>query len=382
LVHPAYFFKEICGVKVAFVAAGGGDVPALTMRVPRNLPPNAVWTDPTDAVRRAVRDIETRHGRDVLVIFIGHQYREDDARMAQAIPQIDVFAGTHSHYRRDASWTIGGDTHTFAVHQYLSGLGVATIAVREGQVTNLRFRWVPMDERVKDDPEVAARIQEMLNAVKADPRYRDRFAPAGRLGRVAGTLEMDEVGRTETTLGNWVTDAMRRRVGAHVAISGAASFRANLPAGEVDKESFFLAVPYVNKVVTVKVTGAVLKRLVGAMVGAWDTDKFSQQTGLRFEIALNPGRTAATGFRTLRVLKDPALDPGNPANFEDVGDSAEYLLATTDFQALVLEPYKSLCAQGKDLTNTRIDVHEILMALIARGETTARLDGRMNLVGP
>jgi 5'-nucleotidase len=382
LVHPAYFFKEICGVKVAFVAAGGGDVPALTMRVPRNLPPNAVWTDPTDAVRRAVREIEARYGQDVLVIFIGHQYREDDARMAQAIPQVDVFAGTHSHYRRDASWTVGARAHTFAVHQYLSGLGVATIAVREGQVTNFRFRWVPMNERVKDDPEVAARIQAMLAEVKTDPRYRDRFAPAGRLGSVAGTLEMDEVGRTETTLGNWVTDVMRRRVGAHAAISGAASFRANLPAGEVDKESFFLAVPYVNKIVTVKMTGAALKRLVGAMVGAWDTDKFSQQTGLRFEITLNPGRTAATGFRNLRVLKDPALDPGVPANFEEVRDDADYVVATTDFQALVLEPYKSLFAQGKELTNTRIDVHEILMALIAKGEATARLDGRMTLSPP
>lgn len=239
-----------------------------------------------------------------------------------------------------------------------------------------------MDERGKDDPEVAARISRMLDEVRADPKYRDRFAPTGRLGRAAATLEMDEVGRTETTLGNWVTDAMRRQVAAHVAISGAASFRANIPAGDLDRESFFLAVPYVNKVVTVKVTGAQLKKLADLFVGAWDTDKFSQQTGLRFEIVLNAGRTAAVGFRNLKVLKDPKLDPGTPANFEDVADAGEYLLATTDFQALVLEPYRSLFAQGKELTNTRIDVHEILIGLIAKGETAARLDGRMNLVTP
>jgi hypothetical protein len=82
------------------------------------------------------------------------------------------------------------------------------------------------------------------------------------------------------------------------------------------------------------------------------------------------------------VLKDPALDPGVPANFEEVRDDADYVVATTDFQALVLEPYKSLFAQGKELTNTRVDVHEILMALIAKGEATARLDGRMNLAAP
>lgn len=382
LVHPAYFFKEVCGIKVAFVAAGGSDIPVLTLRHPENLPPNAVWLDATESVRRAVKEVETKFGKDVLIVFIGHQYREDDAKMAEAIPQIAVFAGTHSHYRKETSWTIGRGAYTFAVHQYLTGLGVAKVAVREGRVTAFRFQWVPMDERIKDDPEVAARIRKMVDEVKADPKYRDRFAPAGLLGRAATPLEMDEVGRTETTLGNWVTDAMRRQVGARVAVSSAASFRTNIPTGDIDKETFFLAVPYVNKIVTVKLTGAQLKKLASLLLSVWDTDKFSQQTGLRFEIVLNPEQTAATGFRNLKVLKDPTLDPANPANFEDVADANEYVVATTDFQALVLEPYKTFFAQGKDLTNTSIDIHQMLMAEIARGAVSAKPDGRMNLVRP
>jgi len=382
LVQPPYLVKEVCGVKVAFVAAGGGDIPTLTLRHPENLPPNAVWLDATESVRRAVNEIRAKFGRDALIVFIGHQYREDDAKMAGLIPEIAVFAGTHSHYKKETSWTIGRGAYTFAVHQYLTGLGVAKMTVRGGRVQAFKFQWVPMDERITDDPDVAARIAKMLDEVKTDPRYRDRFAPAGLLGRAAAPLEMDEVGRTETTLGNWVTDAMRRQVGARVAISSAASFRTNIPTGEIDKETFFLAVPYVNKIVTVKVTGAQLKQLVNLILSVWDTDKFSQQTGLRFEIMVNPEGTAATGFRNLTVLKDPTLDPANPANFEDVVDAGEYLVATTDFQALVLEPYKSFFAQGKDLTNTRIDVHQILMAEIARGAVAARLDGRMNLVRP
>lgn len=380
LVHSAYLTKEVCGVKVAFVAAGGGDVPILTMRHPDNLPPNAVWLDATESVRRAVKEIESKLGKDAVIIFIGHQSREADAKMAEAIPQIAVFAGTHSHYKKETSWTIGKGSYTFAVHQYLSGLGVAKMAVQEGRVRAFKFQWVPMDGRVTDDPEVAVRIQKMLNEVKVDPRYAGRFAPSGLLGRVATTLEMDEVGRTETTLGNWVTDAMRRQVGAHVAISSAASFRTNIPAGELDKETFFLAVPYVNKVVTVKLTGGQLKKLVGLILNVWDTDKFSQQTGLRFDIVVNAEQTAATGFRNLKVLKDPKLDPADPTNFEDVADANEYVLATTDFQALVLEPYKAFIAQGKEFTATGIDIHQMLMAEIVRTAISSKLDGRMNLV--
>jgi 5'-nucleotidase len=382
LVHPAYFTKEVCGLKVAFIAAGGGDVPALTMRHPENLPPNTIWLDATESVRRAVKEIEAKFGRDVLITFIGHQSREADAQMAETIPQIAVFAGTHSHYKKETSWTIGKGAYTFAVHQYLTGLGVAKMVVQEGRVRAFKFQWVPMDERINDDPEVAARIRKMLDEVKADSRYMGRFAPTGLLGRVATTLEMDEVGRTETTLGNWVTDTMRRQVGAHVAISSSASFRTNIPAGEIDKETFFLAVPYVNKVVTAKLTGVQLKQLVSLSLSMWDTDKFSQQSGLRFEIVLNPEQTAATGFRNLKVLKDPKLNPADPANFEDVADANEYLLATTNFQALVLEPYKALFAQGKELTNTGIDIHQMLMAEIAKGAVSAKLDGRMNLVRP
>ncbi len=382
LVHPAFFFKEVCGVKVAFVAVGGSDIPPLTLRNPKNLPPNAVWLDATDSVRRAVQEIEVKFGKNVFIVFIGHQYREDDAKMAEAIPQIAVFAGTHSHYKKETSWTIGKDAHTFAVHQYLTGLGVVKMAVQEGRVTTFKFQWVPMDDRIKDDPEVVSRIRKMVDEVKADPKYKDRFAPAGLLGKAATTLGMDEVGRTETALGNWVTDVMRRQVSAHVALSSSASFRKNIAAGEIDKEAFFLAVPYVNKIVTVKLTGAQLKKLVDLSLRVWDTDKFSQQTGLRFGILLNPAATASTGYRNLMVLKDPKLDPGNPANFEEVAEANEYLVATTNFQALVLEPYKSFFAEGKELTNTNIDIHQVLIAEIAKGPILVKLDGRMDLIRP
>jgi 5'-nucleotidase len=382
LVHPAFLLKDVCGTKVAFVAAGGGDVPRLTMRNPNNLPPDAVWLDATESVRKAVQEIEAKFGKDVLIIFIGHQAREDDAKMAEAIPQIAIFAGTHSHYKRETSWTIGKGAYTFAVHQYLTGLGMAKMAVQEGRIKSFKFQWVPMDERIKDDPAVAARIRRMMNEVKTDPKYKDRFAPAGLLGKTATTLEMDEVGRTETTLGNWVTDVMRRQVSAHVAVSSSASFRKNIAAGEIDKEAFFLAVPYVNKIVTAKLTGAQLKKLVDLSVGVWDTDKFSQQTGLRFGIVVNRTATASTGYRDLMVLKDAKLDPANPANFEEIDEAKAYVVATTNFQALVLEPYKSLFAESKEVTNTNIDIHQVLMAEIAKGPLSAKLDGRMKLIRP
>ncbi len=82
------------------------------------------------------------------------------------------------------------------------------------------------------------------------------------------------------------------------------------------------------------------------------------------------------------VLKDPKLDPGNPANFEEVAEAKEYLVATTNFQALILEPYKSLFAEGKEVSNTNIDIHQVLMAEIAKGPISAKLDGRMNLIRP
>ncbi len=92
------------------------------------------------------------------------------------------------------------------------------------------------------------------------------------------------------------------------------------------------------------------------------TDGFSQQSGLRY--------TRGGQFQILKDARDPAKGD------EPVQPEVVYTVATTDFMAYVAGGYKELFAAARNVRKTELDVHAALVAALAAGPVTARLDGR------
>lgn len=353
-----YVIREVQGLRVGFFALGGPDFPRL---IRANLmPPGSSWTDPTPMARATVQQLREVEKVEA-VVFIGHQYREDDEAMARAVPGIDLILGSHSHLKSELVKIEGTQTHFISAYQYLTYVSRVELRFREGKLVGVTGNLVKMDETLPEDTEIKARVQELQAQLVA--RRPERFQV---LGQAQVELSDANVNRNESVLGNWATEVLRRAARAHVFFSTASSFRASIPPGDITVEAFYTAIPYRNIVYTADVTGEQLLAWLSLSVSRSGSDMFSQQSGVRYRVV--EGRPAQ-----VQVLVDPARPE---AGFAPLVPSATYRLSTTNYQALVASGYKDLFTGYTNAVNTGLDAHAVLIEALRAGPITAALDGR------
>jgi 5'-nucleotidase len=110
--------------------------------------------------------------------------------------------------------------------------------------------------RVRDappDPAVQAAVAPALNEVET--------LRARKLG-VSVPVAFKRAYRAESPLGNLVADAIRRATGADVGLTNGGGLRADLPAGELTYGALFEALPFDNRLATMKLTVGALKKLL------------------------------------------------------------------------------------------------------------------------
>lgn len=104
----------------------------------------------------------------------------------------------------------------------------------------------------------------------------------------------------ETNLGNLVTDVIRERMGADIAIYNGGGIRASADMGEITLEDAMDILAFQNDVVTMRLSGAKLLEALEYAVSSYPqaSGKFLQVSGIRFYF--NPERSA--GSRITKVL--------------------------------------------------------------------------------
>lgn len=353
-----YVVKEIDGVKIGFFAVGGPDVQRLIKK--EWLPEGTSWQDATATARTIVARLRSEEQVSA-VVLIGHQLREDDEALARAVPGIDLIMGSHSHYKGELSKIEGTETYYISPFQYLTYLARVQLTFEGGKLAAVTGELVKMDESRPEDPQIAAQVAQLQQALVA--KRPERFEVLGQAQR---ELSDANISRGESLIGNWATEVLRQAAGAHAFLSTASSFRAALPPGDITVEGFYTAIPYKNIITTAEMRGQQLADLVALSVNKMGSDGFSQVSGVRY--AVQDGKPT-----NIQVLRDPA----NPAaGYAPLDPAATYRVGTTDFQAYVAGGYKELFAQAQNLTKSDMDAHQTLISAIRAGPITASLDGR------
>jgi 2',3'-cyclic-nucleotide 2'-phosphodiesterase (5'-nucleotidase family) len=137
--------------------------------------------------------------------------------------------------------------------------------------------------------------------------YRSRLE--AEFGQVIGEAE-DSLGRSysgESTLGNWITDTLRRQTGADIGLYNAGGIRADLASGPITKGDLFQIFPFSNAVVTFEISGS---ELVGILLrnvhAAVDGNHGSMQlSGAQMTWRMRMGVPEAIAIR----VGDAPLDP-------------------------------------------------------------------------
>jgi len=280
------------------------------------------FTDPVAETKACVEEL--RDTVDVLVV-LGHQglpgamqtdaendpevqrSLEEDIRFCGTVPGIDLYIAAHSHHGLDQP-IVHPDSGTLITQTYGYGtrLGRIKLKVKDRRIVahDIELLKVWSDE-LPPHPEVAARVAH----------YRQVIAPqiGSPLGRC--TTRLIRKYNRESPLGGVITDVMRARTRADVAVTNAGGLRADLPEGAIDRGHILDAFPFLNDTVTVELAGADLRGV------------------LEHGLSLRAGMAQVSGLRATYDLGRPAgarliaLDVGG----RPVEDAKIYRVATNSF---------------------------------------------------
>jgi 5'-nucleotidase/UDP-sugar diphosphatase len=221
------------------------------------------------AARRVAHEL--RAVADV-VVAVSHAGRKVDEQIAAEVPDVDVIVGGHSHSRlpsgelvwRAESLSVDdvGGAVVVQAHQWGGELGrldllFAKDASGRWRVARYRATLIPITADIPEDAGVAAVVERFWHPIAA--RY------GAVVGQAAGDFATQGSDQAEYNL---VTDAMRAALGTEVHLENQGGVRAPLVKGPVTLADLVAMDPFDNTLVTFRIPGRDLRRLLGEQLPA------------------------------------------------------------------------------------------------------------------
>ncbi|MCE9628333.1 MAG: 5'-nucleotidase C-terminal domain-containing protein [Candidatus Eisenbacteria bacterium] len=300
-----------------------------------------------------------------VVLGVGHipaetdslrRARGDLARLGR-ITTVDAWLGGHSHNVVDD--TVEGRPVLIAgaQGQYLVVLDLVVDAVARKVIeSDGRVDFVYADLPV--DSAWTARVE----------RWNANVAPVAAtvLGDLATPLHRR---RPESTIGDFICDAMRASTQSDIALQNPGGMRADMDAGPITRGDVYAVMPFDNSIVTLELTGDLVKL---AIEQALRGERITQVSGIRFVID--------NGRPELDKLTNLTLADGTPFDLKRT-----YKVAVNNFMATGGDRYDAL-TQGKNKTDTGILIRDAMEQWVktqcAGGKTLSIPgDGRITQTG-
>ena len=225
-----------------------------------------------------------------------------------------------------------------------TSLGIVDFVTTDtGRAVRVRVETVWAD-RERPDP-MAQRIVAAAN---------DAVRPL--TSRPVASLAQDLTRGDSSALADMIADALRESAGADVGLVNRTGIRADLTAGTITWGDVYEVLPFGNFVVTVPVTGAVLRETIEHALGTNETN--AAVSGL----LVRADRSAPAGHRVVSLT----LSDGRP-----VRDEVTYTLTTFDFLANGGSGYSML--RGLPARNTGVNELDAFIAWLRRQPQPVRV---------
>lgn len=242
--------KEVNGIKCGIIGITAPDL--LTLTLPVNMT-EIKMLDVDSVVSAAITALKLE--KCDLIIMLTHVGLETDKQFAKDYHEdVDIILGGHSHtplYKPIVeSGVIIGQAGS-----YSRWLGKIDLVVDTDNDTVISYSG-ELIETVYDpetvDTAAQAKVDEMLSSV------------APELQRVIGILETDWTRSysEESNLGQWESDAMRKKLGTDIAFMNAGGLRKDLSRGNITISDIWEINPFGNTIVTFEVKGSTLKEMM------------------------------------------------------------------------------------------------------------------------
>ncbi|MFN2129692.1 MAG: bifunctional metallophosphatase/5'-nucleotidase [Anaerolineae bacterium] len=315
---------------------------------------------PAETVERYLPELQSKAD---LVIVLSHLGEEGDRALAEAVPEIPLIVGGHSHTSLYDGLRIG-NTLIVQAGAYGAWLGqVETIFDR-------RHRELVLDE-------TTARLIPVTDAGAPSEAAAQIVAKWAAEAEQVGSTVVGEAalplprspGSGETALGDMIVDAMRAAdLGdgrpADIAVHNDGGIRASLDAGPITYAELYAILPFDNTLVGVDLTGVQVREAIEN--GMDDQGTGIQVSGLAFTYSMNKPR----GRRVMEVTVG-----GQPLDPEQV-----YRVVTIDY--LYTHPsYRLSLGLGKQVTYGGLCLDAVIDYVRVNSPVSPTVEGRIQRYG-
>jgi 2',3'-cyclic-nucleotide 2'-phosphodiesterase (5'-nucleotidase family) len=245
--------------------------------------------DPVRTARKVVARLRAEKAE--IIVLISHCGEEVDRLIAAAIPGIDVIVGGHSHSRLPSGEFIPRTEEVVAdkvigtiivqAYQWGGELGRCDLSFKRDpagawHIDRYRARLIPVTAAIEPDAGVAAVVD----------RYWRPIAP--RYAEVIGEAADDFSSRCEDWAEyNLVADAIRETFGTEIELENIGGVRSPLLKGTITRGDLVALDPFANTVVTFKITGRQLRKILARYAPAVSGVRYRLENGELIEALVN-----------------------------------------------------------------------------------------------
>ena len=260
-----YFIVEKDGVKIAFIGLATIETPFTTAK--KNIE-NLTFTDPVKATRHWIDFLKAgkaKEGKPDVIIALTHIPSFQNKPYSKITgPEINVLCretkgldaviSAHSH-----KIVCGYINHIPVIQAGSHGqdLGVLKITLNKNckleKITPFVLRIYKEKNRLKEDKKASEIYKKYLKKIK----HIDKV-----IGKARTNL-FNNFNNGITSLSAWATKTMVEQTGAQVAVINSTALRGGIRAGNIALLHMYNVMPFENTIVTMKVSGKDLKRIVG-----------------------------------------------------------------------------------------------------------------------
>ncbi len=300
-----------------------------------------------DSIKTAKAFLKDYRHKD-LVIALTHIGLDQDRKLAGKCPKIDVIVGGHSHsvLEKPERPFCGGPIIVQA-GSYAKWVGRLDVDVQDGRVVRSRGRLIPLTAKYKDDPEIAALLEQ-------NP------LPEGTLDKIAETRvllngEATKRGsRDPACLGRLVAYLMAKEAGADAAFINQGGIRASVNVGDIRRYDAEIALPFSNKLVKLTLLGRDLRDVL---------EQGAEMDPYKGGILLTSGLDYRTSGGKV-FIKNVGNQPFDPEK--------KYLIATNDFLADGKDGHTVLGEKKQDVEVTSTLIRDLFVNFLKQKKVITR----------
>ena len=332
-----YVTVTVKGIRFGIIGATTREITTTTH--PRNLGGVTVL-DVVKAIEQVLPDVRSKSD---FVIVTAHLTAEEEKGVAEAFPEIRLIVGGHVHSALGPIWI--GETMVARTGNVGRFVGRVDLDFSARVMRRMEGKLIPVM-----DVAAAADISKIIEP------YQKKVA--ARMNEVIGEASADlaSANNAESSLANLIADAYREHGKTQIAFQNVGGIRARIPGGPITWGSVFEVLPFQNTLVTLKLTGAQLKKTLG-----WNLLGVSG-VRVRLDLSKPPGQR----------LVSATLTDGSPLE-----DTTSYTVTTNDFVLAGGDGFSEV-GKGAEIKDSGILLRDVFVTYLkAHGVLSPVLDGRV-----